>query len=190
MSSLRDHYDRITEPYPVTEFDPNLISSSVKADREIVCRGSDFTNQNPVGTDNPLQVLWGPAVNTPSDDVNIDASGNIFINRADNYHFRISLQYGRTGSGGTAFLWFRFLVNGTQAGVSVYTKLATSNVSYPYQAELTATLPAGVVVTGQMWRGSEGTNDGGLLTQDPILADGNASTSADIIVSKYTVKPI
>jgi len=155
--------------------------------REIVCRGTDVTSQNPVGTDNPMQVKFGPAVNTGTDPVNIDDSGNIFINQTDNYHFRLSSQYGRSGSGGTAWLWQRVLVNGAQAGVSVLAKLNNSGSDFPYQAELTAILPAGVVVTVELWRDSTGADDGGFIYEEPTLAGANAGYSADIIVSRYVL---
>ena len=163
-------------------------STSIKSNRIIVVRGTDTTDQEPSATDTPLQVTWGPAVGTGSDPVNIDANGNIFINEADNYHFRISLQYGRTGSGGTAWIYLRFLVNGVQAGVTVLSKLNNANSDFPYQAELTADLPAGVTITGEIWRGSEGTNDGGLFANTPVLAGAAVNPSADIIISRYVVE--
>ena len=162
---------------------PNVLRS----DREVVVRGTDFTDQNPVGTDNPLQVTFGAGSGTGSDPANIDGSGNIFINETDNYHFRLSSQYGRSGSGGTAWLWQRVLVNGVQAGVSVLAKLNNSGSDFPYQAELTAFLPAGAVVTVELWRGSEGADDGGYLSFAPVLPGSNAGFSADIIVSRYRV---
>ena len=167
-----------------------IATEVLKADREIVVRGTDNTIQEPSVQDTPLQVTWGPAVGTGSDPVNIDANGNIFINEADNYHFRISLQYGRTGGGGTAWIYLRFLVNGVQAGVTVLSKLNNANSDFPYQAELTADLPAGVTITGEIWRGSEGTNDGGLFANTPALAGAGSNPSADIIVSRYRVKKI
>ena len=165
-----------------------VASSVLKADREVVVRGTDTSSQNPIGTDTPLQVTFGPAVGTGTDAVQILADGTIRINEADNYHFRLSSQYGRSGSGGTAWIWQRVLVNGVQAGVSVLAKLNNSSSDFPYQAELTATLPAGVDVTVELWRDSVGADDGGFIFESPTLVGANDGYSADVIVSRYVLK--
>ena len=171
----------------------NLVENFV-SERVVIARGTDYTNQEPSATDTPLQVTFGtgltPGENhaTPSDPVNINTDGSININQADNYHLRLSSQQGRSGTGGTAWLWQRVLVNGVQAGVSVLVKLKDQNTSFPYQAELTADLPAGAIVTVELWRGSEGANDGGYLVFDPLLASANPGFSSDIIVSRYEIQ--
>lgn len=159
--------------------------------REVIARGTDYTDQVPTALDTPLQVKFGtgPLHQTGSDPVNITTDGAIHINETDNYHFRLSSQYGRTGSGGTTNLWQRVLVNGVQAGVSVLAKLNNANSDFPYQAELTALLPAGVVVTVELWRGSEnsGANSGGFYSVAPALAGSGSGFSADVIVSRYVL---
>ena len=192
MSSLRDHYDRITEPYPPEsggggDIDGDTIAGLVTADREIICVAKDFTNQTPVGTNTPIQLTWGPAVNTPSDDVNIDATGNIFINVTGNYHFRSAIQYSRTTGTGRAWLWFRYLINGVQEGDTALVNLNNTNTSMPLYSDMTATLPAGVVVTGQMWRGNEGTDDGGVVSNAASLSGSAPTPSAKLTISKYKV---
>lgn len=153
-------------------------------ERQVIGRGQLFSDLNPVAVDTPVQPTFDTITNvTPF--VTLAPAGTITLNEAGNYHYRLSPQYGRAGSGGTAWIWLRVMVNGVQAGQSVLAKVINQNSDSPYQAELTADLPAGVVVSFQVWRGSEGVNDGGLITNTPLLPGANANPALDIIVSRY-----
>lgn len=175
--------------------DQGIITSLITlADFEVtrrpVLRGSSFNTQTPIGTDNPLQLEFGPPQNGPTDPVQSDALGNFTVNETGHYHLRLSAQYGRTGSGGTAWLYLRVLVNGVQAGVSVLAKVEAADSDFPYQAELTADLPAGAVFTVELWRGSEGTNAGGVFSITPAFAGANPNPSVDIIISQYQLTQV
>ena len=171
-----------------------------KVTREQLLRGSSLVTQNPTATDTPISLTFGAGQLGPTDPVSLDADPNdipangeanrININETDQYWFRLSPQYGRAGSSGTSWIWFRVMLSidgGTtysQNGQSVLAKLDGNADDFPYQAELFADLQAGWKIKVEMMRGSEGTNDGGLIYAEPAEGTWNPAYSIDLIVSR------
>ncbi len=151
---------------------------------DILLDAFSTSDQLPAGLDMPLQIEFGAAQGSASDPVEIDMNGNILIHKGDQYKFVFFIQYGRTGSGGSSFLFFRLLVDGVQVGNSPFSKLDGSGDDLPIQITRTLNLTAGQVLTTEMVRDSAGNDSGGLFSETPTLGDWNVSPSASVVVSR------
>lgn len=148
----------------------NFTGGDIRIERLFDANSTELS-QNPtgLGESNAHQITFGPALLTVNDPVQMLADGTFRINEAGLYRAKISLVYGRTGSSGVSELRFRALVNGTQAGVSIGTKLVNANASIPYTDDAWIQLPAGTDITYEVMRDSSGADSGGLLVP-PITA--------------------
>ena len=99
------------------------------------------------------------------------------------YEFQFTFQYGRAGSGGISWLFFRLLKNGGQIGTSPFTKLENLNADFPAEFNNTLDLLTNDVITVELLRDSRGNNSGGLLTETP-LAGWNPSPSAALAIKR------
>lgn len=147
-------------------------------------------NQNPTGTGEAgsVQVEFGPAANGLSDSVQLLANGTLVFNDAGLYRVKITLTYGRSGGAGISELRFRALVNGTQAGQSIGTKIGSADVAQVYTDEAWLALPAGTEISYEIMRDSSGTDSGGLLQTTVTGAtapDWNPTTCAAIRVERW-----
>lgn len=165
------------------------VTNILLPDREVILRASSTQNQNPVGTDNPLIVEFGPAVGTIDDLVMLSASGDVTINVAGNYHFTVNTQYGRVGNNGVATLWQGIRVNGVAIGGSIPANLINSNSDFPFSTSFTLNLPAGAVFNSVIWRDGDGADDGGYIYKAPTLSGVGEAFSADLVISKYIMVP-
>lgn len=141
-----------------------------------------------VGPANAIRINFGPAVNTVADPANLLANGQLQINVAGLYHIKISLQFGRTGTGGTSILLFRVASGGVQLGRSVYAKIANENTDRYFENDTWAFFPAGFILDAEIMRDSAGTDSGGLFRFVPTAAGGaewNAAPSAAIRVERW-----
>ena len=156
-----------------------------KHEEKVVLNASDSTSQIPVGTDNPLQITFGSAQFGPSDPVELSAAGAVTINESDQYNVLITFQYGRTGaSGGSALLFFRVLVDGTQFGGSLYAALDNPNQAFPVEFTAPINLLATQVLTVEIWRDSGAFNAGELIPMTPVLGGTNSAPSAAITLTR------
>ena len=107
-----------------------LINSATLFSLEL--SASSTVDQTPSGLDVPLQVSFGPAQNSSSDPVMVDASGTVTFNETGLY---LVNGYGnlerRGSSGGTTVTLFRFLLNGVQSSSTKGFELATTDVMIP-----------------------------------------------------------
>jgi len=162
-----------------------------KHQEQRVLNAKDFTIQGPAATDTPHQVLFGPAQVGPGGFVEIDVLGNITTNRADQYTYRVLLEYGRTNAGSFSRLIFRIMVNGTQLGDSQYAQIDSAKTVAPVEFSGPLDLLAGDIVTFEIIRDSSGFNDGSLFPFTPSLAGVNSAPSATVMVSRnILVQPI
>lgn len=136
--------------------------------------------QYPAGTGdaNALQVEFGPAVNTGADVVQMDANGTVTFNQGGLYRIKVALQFGRTGSGGSSYLSFRVLVNGTQAGRSVTFTLDNADSLSYFENDEWIYFPAGIQLSFEIMRDPVGNNSGGLKSFSPSGAWNTAPTAA------------
>jgi len=151
---------------------------------ETIIISASFATQNPVGTDNALQIEFGAAQNGPSDPVQLASDGTITINVTGQYSIQGLIQYGRTGAGQASLLFFRRLINGVQSGDSVFAKLDNSNANIPAQLSTVIKLNATDIVTFELIRDSAGFDSGGLFSDNPTAAGWNDSASSIIKISR------
>lgn len=143
-------------------------------------------SQQPSALDTPLQIEFGPAVNTVSDPVMLSAAGQLTVNRSGTYRIKFSAAVGRTGGAGVSNIYIRVLINGVQAGQSVHTKMSSSDIYIPFSDEAWVYLPSGTTLTYEIVRDSTGNNSGGLFTSSPTLGGWNDNPSAAIRVERWS----
>jgi len=162
-----------------------------KHQEQRVLNAKDFTIQGPTLRDVPHQVLFGPAQVGPGGFVEIDALGNIKTNRADQYTYRVLLEYGRTNAGSFSRLIFRILVDGTQLGDSQYAQIDTAKTVSPIEFSGPLDLLEDEITTFEIIRDLSGFNDGSLFPFTPSLAGVSPAPSAVVMISRnILVQPI
>lgn len=149
----------------------------------IIDSQSVAASQLPAGLDIPLQIEFGPAVSTT--DVDLSAAGVLTINTTGTYRIKVSVELGRSAGAGTAILFLRAIVNGTQAGRSIVYKLSSSTVTKSFNDEAWLTLPGGTTIAYEIIRDSAGNNDGGLFEEAPTVLSWNSAPTAAIRVEKF-----
>lgn len=160
----------ITVFLDVVSFSP---TEDINVER-LVNGASVAVSQLPTGTGeaNEIQMEFGPAENGALDPVQLLSDGSLVINKAGTYRIKISVIFGRTGTGGTAKLRFGAFINGVQAGLSIGGDVPNQNSENPYADEAWLTLPAGITVTYKLLRDSSGADDGGVF--QPVITPGTA----------------
>lgn len=145
-------------------FDP-----ATDMDIERLFDAESLNDQLPTGTGiaNATQIEFGVAQGGPTEPFTLSAAGALTINETGLYRLKISLQFGRVGSGSTAELFFRVLINGVQAGRSIGVKVANANTERYTENDTWVTIPAGAVLTYEVMRDTSGVDEGGLYTLIP-----------------------
>lgn len=141
---------------------------------------SSAGTQYPTGTGeaNRRQIEFGPAQHTGAEPVQMDATGSVTFNQGGLYRIKVALQFGRAGSGGSSYLSFRVLVNGTQAGRSVTFTLDNADSLSYFENDEWIYFPAGTVLTFEIMRDPIGNNSGGLKSFSPTGSWNDAPTAA------------
>jgi len=166
----------------------NVLRERLVVETEILINGSSFVAQNPIGTDNPLQIEFGTAVNGPTDPVQMDATGLVTFNETDEYAISFFFEYGRLGAGQVSWLFWRIKVNGVQSGNSVFAKLDGANDDVPVQFEIARVFNEDDFFTVELMRDSQGNNTGGLLSETPTPIDWNRAPSANIVIRRVVIQ--
>ncbi len=140
-------------------------------------------SQEPTGTGaaNAVQIEFGPALNLPTDPVNILSDGTTTINEAGTYRIKVALQFGRVGAAGVSKVLFRVKVNGVQAGRSIAAFISNANEEQYFENDTWLTVPAGTELKFDLMRDAAGNNSGGLFQVTPTAEAGawnNAPTAA------------
>lgn len=153
-----------------------------------VLRSSNPLPQSPSGLGNPLQVIFGAASGTPSDPVQIAATGAITFNQAGKYAVRAKFAVGRTAAAGTSIVLTRMLRNGVQVGSIDASMIETANQIYSKESRVAIDVLAGDVVTFQVARDPSGSNFGGLVTfaATGALSAWGTAPSALVVVERFT----
>lgn len=142
------------------------------------------TTQGPSAVDTPYQVIWGgAAANT---DVSVAAGGTVTILTTGLYFVTFNLNLGRANNTGVATILARLLINDVPTGFVQTTRIDTSSNVTPLNASVFRAFTANDTIKIQIIRDSGGSNDGGLITIDPVLAGWNNSPSAAIRVQKVS----
>lgn len=142
--------------------------------------------QQPTATDTPIQIEFGPAINTASDPVSLSSAGVLTFNETGTYRVKVSVAVGRTGGAGVSDIYVRALVNGVGAGQSIRFKLSSSDVYIPYSDEAWLNLPAGTTIKYELLRDSTGNNSGGIFSGNPTLAGWADNPCAAIRVERWS----
>lgn len=164
------------------------LSQLLFIEERIIINASSFVDQNPLGLDIPLQIEFGPAVNGPTDAVQLDANGLVTINRTDEYDVSFFFEYGRSGAGQVSWLFWRLKVNGVQSGNSVFAKLDGSNDDVPVQFEIARIFNQGDTFAVELMRDSQGNDTGSLMSETPTPVDWSPAPSASIVIRRTVIQ--
>ena len=156
--------------YDITSAAP---AGGVFRETTLIEAASAAASQQPVALDTPLQLEFGAAQGTVADPVMISAAGAVTFNRAGQYIFNYTSQYGRTPGVGVARLFTRVKVNGVVVGRSRFAKLDSIGLIVPYSTRYKFDANIGDVVTFELIRDSSGVNDGGFFRGVPTSAGTN-----------------
>jgi hypothetical protein len=182
----------VTAPFrPGGEGGGGSTTPAVLSGREVL-RGTSEIDQNPVAVDTPINVTFGAAQGGPSDSVSLTAGGVLQFNEEGLYWIRVSVQYGREGSSGTSWLYFRTLssldgINFFQTGRTALVKLENANADITAQNVIMSEPISGLYAKVELMRGSEGNNSGGLLVETPAEGSWGIAPSAEISIRKLEV---
>ena len=162
------------------------VSGIVVGETEIF-RAVSNVDQSPSGLDTPLQVTFGSGQSTT--EFNLDALGELTVLVSGYYTLTLRLVFGRTGNPGTANLYARGLVNGTQSLASIFTKLDDANTSVSSLFTASGYFPASTTFTAEIMRASinSGIDAGGLHAEPSPLAGWLAAPSCSIAITRNNV---
>lgn len=138
-------------------------------------------SQQPTGTGeaNKIQINFGPAIGTGSDDVQLLANGTVKVNTAGTYRIKIALQFGRTGSAGTSVLLFRVADSlNNQLGRTVSAIIDDPDTLVPYENDTWLTVPAAMDFKFEVMRDLSGNNSGGIFSVTPTVEGGSEWANA------------
>ena len=150
-----------------------------------ILEGQSFSDQDPTGLDTPLQVEFGPAINTT--EMDLSAAGLLTINVPGTYELDISARFGRTTAIGVSNLIARITLNGTQIFNTAAQMMDDGNFSVPFSASLSLLLVASDVIKLEIVRDSGGIDNGGFHIFNPVLAGWDTAPSASIRTRKLSV---
>lgn len=145
---------------------------------------ASLVSQSPAATDTPLQINFGAG--SSNTDVSVAAGGTITILTAGVFFINLNMTFGRTTSTGVATVVARVLVNDVFAGFVYATKIDTSIDIQPFSTTIVRNFSVNDTIKVQVIRDSTGTNDGGLITFDPVLSGWANAPSAAVRVQKIT----
>ncbi len=145
------------------------------------------TTQGPSTTDTAYQVIFGAASGTGSDDVMIDASGNVTFNTTGTYLVSHAFHVGRTAGAGTSDVFIRELINGTPFDILTQLRIDNAEITYRVHDFHIINMTATDVLTFEMYRDSTGNNSGSLIaTATTGISAWGTSPSARIEIQKVT----
>lgn len=149
-----------------------------------VLRAPSTVAQAPTAVDTALQLTFGSAQNSASDQVMINAAGLVTFNVAGNYAVRIKLQCGRTGATGTSILLSRILLGGAQFGSAACVKMTQTDATTPTDSRVVINATAGQTMAIQIMRDSAGSNFGGVYPQVATVTAWGTAPSALLVISR------
>lgn len=151
--------------------------------------GTSSVTQGPSVVDTPHQITFGPAVNGPSDPVQLDVNGLVTFNETGTYLVNIFLSFGRSGGAGTSEIFWRSLVNGmaVPSVVTGHVKVTSSDVVIPVTLVAIQPFLQGDTFAIEFIRDSSGNNSGNLISDTPLASGWAQSSSAFLSVQRLNV---
>ena len=135
----------------------------VQPNLNVVLEASSFDIQEPVGTNSPLQVTFGPA--QVHQDIELSSDGTITFMTDGTYFIKGFGSVERNGnSGGVASLLYRVLINGVPAGNTYGVDLNSVGIMIPLSISQPINASATDRLTFEIMRDDNGVNQGGLYT--------------------------
>ena len=144
---------------------------------------STALSQEPSGLDSPIKVEFG----TPqysNGDIILHPDGDIECVTPGLYLTLVDLEIGRTSNNGEALIFGRNTRNGVQVGQSKFASIDAVKFNLPFQFTVPSRLSVGDVSTVEIYRDSQGVDDGGLYLRDTSLVNWNDTATAQITIWK------
>lgn len=139
-------------------------------------------DQNPSGTDSPIQVSFGSAINNA--DVDVASDGTITILSSGLYFVRFSLAFGRSTNTNTAILISRLLINDIPTGFSQVAQVDAAADITPLNATILRSFSPNDTIKVEFYRDSGGSDNGGLRSVVPSVVGWSAPPSAAVRVQR------
>lgn len=157
-------------------------SQTITVQTETILSAASTVTQQPGALNTPLQLTLGGAQANAI--VDLSAAGAITFLEADEYQVYIRLNIGRQGSGSTAVVYSRALVNGVQYGSTVLSRIDSENDVNPATFLFDITPNVNDVLTFQIMRSTQGTSAGGVFFGNPSVAGWALASSVAVNISR------
>lgn len=145
----------------------------------------DFNDQEPSGTDSPLQVKFGPSQSNAF--FTLDAAGKITCNKSGTYLAVFQGRVGRTSGAGESVIALRYLIDGVQVGASAAQKMPDDDITVPFVNTVSLNLTVGQEITVEFIRDSAGNDNGGLFSFNTTPADWEDAPSTSLNIFSLEV---
>lgn len=150
---------------------------------QVLLGSSSAASQQPSATNTPLQIEYGAAQSLA--DASLAATGALTFNTSGQYIVVRTLRFNRTALAGTAMLFSRFLLNGSQSGPPINVAMDNNLDAVVVTSNFIVDATAGQVLTSEIIRDSSGVNIGGLFSATPATSGWSTAPSASIAVYKF-----
>lgn len=143
-------------------------STLVNVKRILAIEAASYVSQNPAAVDTPIQLSFGAAQATPY--ISLNALGTFTILQSGVYEIFSAFSMARTAGAGTAYLFSRYVKNGTPYSVPVGAALTDAIANRMFFATFFLNFTAGETFTQEFYRDSLGLNNGGVAPLATTLA--------------------
>jgi hypothetical protein len=168
--------------YPLRPVEPSISGGAVQVLNNTALYAASYVDQEPLGTDTPLQLTLGDAQSLTK--FTLDAAGLVTCLADGQYQANFRLLFGRATQNNTVTIFGRMLVNGLQFADPVHTLVGTSNTEIPATFEGAVDLTAGDTIALQIYTDSAGVDDGGVYAAVAGLGGWGISPSVILLLTE------
>lgn len=160
-----------------------IVEALVENPREI--QGYDYTDQNPSGLDNPLQVKFGLAQEPVNGPIHLLADGTVKCMIAGTYNILVDINCSRTGNNQFATIGFYVEENGSIDVPPELLTITSKDDLIPFKVSASYSMEVGDEVKLFVYRDSNGVDDGGLHAKATSLSTIGDMPSAAVRITKW-----
>lgn len=161
----------------------DALQNNIRILHELDFTAYDETDQVPLALDTPLQITFGAAQSSLLVDLAADGTITFTNPTLRSFSVELFLSVGRVGNPQTSYLYMYTEFNGVINPYPTVVSLFNSSEYKPLHVTVVNNYIAGDTVKMFIVRDSQGNDDGGLYTFDPVLAGIESTHSAKIDIS-------
>ena len=163
----------------------DILAATTASEFQTQLVAASFSQQQPTGTDSPLQVEFGAAQGTGSDPVQLSSSGTVTINETRFYSITASFSLSRTTAVGESFLFIRLLINDVQDEEPIAAVMTDDNMTIPLQLNRVGIFTSGTEIKVEVIIDSSGIDNGGLSSFSATAPGWGSSASASLRIETF-----